>query len=60
MLLDHCAIRVPTKKFKVSGPLVLANNMSGAAMYKLVQVGRSKLVENIIKLEGKTASIQVY
>lgn len=46
--------------FKVSGPLVVADNMSGAAMYELVRVGHHKLVGEIIKLEGDTASIQVY
>ena len=46
--------------FKVSGPLVVADSMSGAAMYELVRVGHSKLVGEIIKLEGDTASIQVY
>ncbi|KAL7428084.1 hypothetical protein ACHAXH_000759 [Discostella pseudostelligera] len=44
----------------VSGPLVIADSMSGAAMYELVRVGHSKLVGEIIKLEGDTASIQVY
>ena len=46
--------------FKVSGPLVVAERMSGAAMYELVRVGHQKLVGEIIKLEGDTASIQVY
>ena len=46
--------------FKVAGPLVVADDMSGAAMYELVRVGHSKLVGEIIKLEGDTASIQVY
>jgi len=46
--------------FKVSGPLVVADSMSGAAMYELVRVGHDKLVGEIIKLEGDTASIQVY
>jgi len=46
--------------FKVSGPLVVADGMSGAAMYELVRVGHSKLVGEIIKLENDTASIQVY
>jgi V-type H+-transporting ATPase subunit A len=39
---------------------VVADGMSGAAMYELVRVGHSKLVGEIIKLEGDTASIQVY
>lgn len=46
--------------FRVSGPLVIAEKMSGAAMYELVRVGYPKLVGEIIKLEGDTASIQVY
>jgi len=46
--------------FRVSGPLVIAERMSGAAMYELVRVGYPKLVGEIIKLEGDTASIQVY
>ena len=46
--------------FSVSGPLVVADGMSGSAMYELVRVGHSKLVGEIIKLEGDTASIQVY
>jgi V-type H+-transporting ATPase subunit A len=46
--------------FKVSGPLVVADQMSGAFMYELVRVGHSQLVGEIIKLGGDTASIQVY
>mmetsp|Transcript_12322 Transcript_12322/g.18459 ORF Transcript_12322/g.18459 Transcript_12322/m.18459 type:complete len:619 (-) Transcript_12322:106-1962(-) len=45
---------------RVSGPLVVGENLGGAAMYELVRVGTSKLVGEIIKLEGDTASIQVY
>lgn len=45
---------------KVAGPLVIAEKMSGAAMYELVRVGRQKLVGEIIKLEADTASIQCY
>jgi V-type H+-transporting ATPase subunit A len=46
--------------YRVSGPLVIAEGMSGSAMYELVRVGFHKLVGEIIKLEGDTASIQVY
>eukprot|EP00605_Chrysophyceae_sp_TOSAG23-4_P002759 GSChrysophyteH1.ASY1.ANO1.3042.1 assembled CDS len=45
---------------RVSGPLVVANGMSGAAMYELCRVGFQKLVGEIIRLEGDTAFIQVY
>ena len=45
---------------KVSGPLVVAENMSGTKMFEVVRVGRDRLVGEIIRLEGDTASIQVY
>lgn len=48
------------KIYKVSGPLVVAENMAGAKMYELVKVGWDKLVGEVIKLEGDTASIQCY
>lgn len=44
----------------VSGPVIVAENMRGAAMYELVRVGHDKLVGEIIRLEGDTATIQVY
>lgn len=46
--------------FAVSGPVVIAEKMSGAAMYELVRVGHYELVGEIIRLEGDTATIQVY
>jgi V-type H+-transporting ATPase subunit A len=46
--------------YKVAGPLVVANNMSGAKMFELVRVGWDKLVGEIIKLEADSASIQCY
>jgi len=45
---------------RVSGPLVVADHMSGAGMFELVRVGHFKLVGEIIKLTGDTASIQCY
>ncbi|KAF6200220.1 hypothetical protein GE061_006523 [Apolygus lucorum] len=46
--------------FGVSGPVVTAEQMSGAAMYELVRVGYFELVGEIIRLEGDLATIQVY
>ncbi|KAL5019939.1 hypothetical protein ScPMuIL_002831 [Solemya velum] len=46
--------------YAVSGPVVTAQQMSGAAMYELVRVGHSELVGEIIRLEGDMATIQVY
>eukprot|EP00249_Psilotum_nudum_P005197 c18658_g1_i1 orf=482-2353(+) len=45
---------------KVSGPVVVAEGMGGAAMYELVRVGHDKLIGEIIRLEGDSATIQVY
>jgi len=45
---------------KVSGPLVIAEHMSGSKMFEVVRVGKQSLVGEIIRLEGDTASIQVY
>lgn len=44
----------------VSGPVVIAEKMRGSAMYELVRVGTEELVGEIIRLEGDTATIQVY
>lgn len=44
---------------KVSGPVVIGENMFGAAMYELCRVGADKLIGEIIRLEGDTATIQV-
>lgn len=46
--------------FSVSGPVVIAEQMSGSAMYELVRVGHEQLVGEIIRLEGSTATVQVY
>ncbi|ALC39450.1 Vha68-3, partial [Drosophila busckii] len=46
--------------YGVSGPVVNAEEMSGAAMYELVRVGHFHLVGEIIRLEGDMATIQVY
>merc|ERR1719183_1026493 len=48
------------KIWKVAGPLVVAEKMSGSKMYETVKVGWDRLVGEIIKLEGDTASIQCY
>eukprot|EP00163_Fabomonas_tropica_P026325 TRINITY_DN478_c0_g1_i3.p1 TRINITY_DN478_c0_g1~~TRINITY_DN478_c0_g1_i3.p1 ORF type:complete len:521 (-),score=128.87 TRINITY_DN478_c0_g1_i3:149-1711(-) len=48
------------KVLSVSGPVVVADAMGGSAMYELVRVGHDNLVGEIIRLEGDTATIQVY
>lgn len=34
--------------FSVSGPVVIAENMTGAAMYELVRVGHDELVGGVV------------
>ena len=55
--LDHVGERKCNKLFIL---VVVGENMSGSKMYELVKIGWDKLVGEIIKLEGDTASIQCY
>lgn len=48
------------KIIKVSGPLVIAENMTGSKMYDVVYVSEHKLMGEIIELDGDRAYIQVY
>ncbi len=52
--------KIQGKIKKVSGPLVIAEEMRGAKMYDVALVGDIKLVGEIVELEGDSASIQVY
>jgi V/A-type H+-transporting ATPase subunit A len=45
---------------KVSGPLVIAENMATARIYDVVSVSEQNLIGEIIEMRGQTASIQVY
>jgi len=45
---------------KISGPVVVAEKMRGARMYDVVKVGNEKLIGEVIRLDGDTATIQVY
>ena len=45
---------------KVSGPLVVADEMLGSNMYDVVRVGSVNLIGEIIQLRGEKAVIQVY
>ncbi len=45
---------------RISGPLVVAEGMSGAQMYEMVRVGEEGLVGEITRIKGDLAYIQVY
>ena len=48
------------KIVKVSGPLIVAENMADAKMYDVVRASEKKMIGEIIELRGDKASIQVY
>ncbi|MFO7992391.1 MAG: V-type ATP synthase subunit A [Thermoplasmata archaeon] len=45
---------------RVAGPVVQADNLRGAEMYEVVEVGDEGLIGEIIELEEDIATIQVY
>lgn len=45
---------------KVSGPLIVAENMADCKMYDVVRVSDKRLIGEVIELRGDKASIQVY
>ena len=45
---------------KVSGPLIVAENMKNTNLFDMVRVGKLGLIGEIIEMHGDRASIQVY
>jgi len=45
---------------KISGPVVVADGMTGSKINELVRIGKQRLIGEIIALKGDEASIQVY
>ncbi|MBP5467524.1 MAG: V-type ATP synthase subunit A [Clostridia bacterium] len=45
---------------KVSGPLIVAENMADSKLFDVVKVSDKKLIGEIIELRGDKASVQVY
>ncbi len=48
------------KIWRVSGPLVIADDMKGSQVYEIVEIGEEGLVGEIIGLEGDKAIIQAH
>ena len=44
----------------MAGPVIEADRMSKAQMHEMVEVGKERLIGEIIRLEGDVATIQVY
>ncbi|KAI1262524.1 ATP synthase alpha/beta family, nucleotide-binding domain-containing protein [Xylariaceae sp. FL1019] len=48
------------KIYSISGPVIVAEGLLGAAMYELAKVGHDELVGEVIRINGDQATIQVY
>lgn len=45
---------------KISGPVVQADGVAGLEMHELTMVGEAELIGEVVRVEGETATIQVY
>lgn len=52
--------RIIGRVSRVNGPVLIATGITDAAMMELVYVGEERLVGEIVKLSGSSATIQVY
>jgi V/A-type H+-transporting ATPase subunit A len=48
------------KVIRINGPIVRATGLGGSGLYDVVEIGDKRLIGEIIRLEGDTATIQVY
>ncbi|KAI0197147.1 vacuolar ATP synthase catalytic subunit A [Xylaria flabelliformis] len=56
---DHDGLNTG-KVYSVSGPVVVAEDLLGVAMYELVKVGNDELIGEVIRINADQATIQVY
>lgn len=45
---------------RISGPIIYAEGLSSSGLYDVVEIGKKKLIGEIIKLEKNVGTIQVY
>lgn len=60
LCLEKDAIASAGEVHSVSGPVVVATNMAGCAMYELTKVGKDGLMGEVIRIDGEKVTIQVY
>ncbi|MDR1315350.1 MAG: V-type ATP synthase subunit A [Spirochaetales bacterium] len=48
------------KIVKINGPIIQAQGLSSCGLYDVVEAGETKLIGEIIRLEGDIATIQIY
>ncbi|KAI1745952.1 V-type ATPase [Xylaria scruposa] len=60
--VSETALKAPNMApvYSVSGPVVVAEDLLGVAMYELVKVGNDELIGEVIRINADQATIQVY
>jgi V/A-type H+/Na+-transporting ATPase subunit A len=48
------------KVTRINGPIVRATGLGASGLYDVVEIGEKKLIGEVIRLEGDTATIQIY
>ena len=48
------------KVIRINGPIIKATGLGGSGLYDVVEIGEKRLIGEIIRLEGDTATIQIY
>ena len=48
------------KVIRINGPIIKATGLGGSGLYDVVEIGQKRLIGEIIRLEGDTATIQIY
>ena len=48
------------KVTRINGPILKASGLGGSGLYDVVEIGAKRLIGEIIRLEGDTATIQIY
>jgi V/A-type H+-transporting ATPase subunit A len=54
------SMTIQGKISKISGPVVQAEGVSGLEMHELTMVGDAELIGEVVRVEGNSATIQVY
>ncbi|MGO9309862.1 MAG: V-type ATP synthase subunit A [Spirochaetia bacterium] len=48
------------KVVRINGPIIRATGLGGSGLYDVVEIGEKRLIGEVIRLEGDTATIQIY
>ncbi len=48
------------KVIRINGPIIRASGLGASGLYDVVEIGDKRLIGEIIRLEGDTATIQIY